>query len=158
MLNFGSTVWNPCIFGQKEQRNALENIQRRYTKLLPGFYDLSYTDRVNKLKIPFLIESRLINDLAFIHKLVHNKFTGIDNLEFLTYARSKRGHNFKLMKDRCNTGVRENYLTNRIADLWNSLPNATVSNPSTKLFRKKLLNENLAIVRDYVGVKGLITL
>jgi hypothetical protein len=33
---------------------ALENVQRRATKLIPGFKDMTYENRLRKLKLPTL--------------------------------------------------------------------------------------------------------
>jgi hypothetical protein len=35
---------------QKKHITAIENVQRRATKLIPGFKDLTYKERLKKLK------------------------------------------------------------------------------------------------------------
>ena len=42
-LEYAAPVWSPYTIKQKE---AIENIQRRATKLIPGFYDMSYPERL----------------------------------------------------------------------------------------------------------------
>ena len=50
-LEYAAAVWNPHKIYQKE---AIENVQRRVTKLIPGLSHLSYPERLKKLKIPTL--------------------------------------------------------------------------------------------------------
>ena len=41
----------------------IENIQRRATKLIPGLSDLSYEDRLHRLKLPSLSYRRSRGDM-----------------------------------------------------------------------------------------------
>ena len=42
---------------------ALENVQRRATKKIPGFKNMSYEDRLQKLKLPTLAYRRKRGDM-----------------------------------------------------------------------------------------------
>ena len=50
-LEYAAPVWNPHLEKQKE---ALENVQRRTTKLIPGLSQMSYPDRLKELNLPTL--------------------------------------------------------------------------------------------------------
>jgi len=50
-----------------------------------------------------------------------------------------RGHAYKLLKPRCISGVRQNFYTERVINLWNSLP-PTVSFTSLSSFRRTICN------------------
>ena len=50
-LEYAASIWNPYKVKDIE---TIENVQRRSTKLLPGFKQLSYSERLRKLKLPTL--------------------------------------------------------------------------------------------------------
>ena len=55
-LDYAMAVWHPYKIKHKI---ALENIQRRATKELPGMRDLSYTERLKLLKLQLLSISKI---------------------------------------------------------------------------------------------------
>ena len=52
----------------------IENIQRRATKLIPGLSDLSYEDRLRRLKLPSLSYRRSRGDMIEIYKIMSGKY------------------------------------------------------------------------------------
>ena len=48
ILDYASTVWNPHLM---KNIRKLEAVQRRATKLIPSFYNMSYSERLHKLII-----------------------------------------------------------------------------------------------------------
>ena len=50
-LEYANQVWCPY---KKKDLEAIENVQRRATKLLPTLKDLPYEERLKKLKLPTL--------------------------------------------------------------------------------------------------------
>ena len=50
-LEFASCVWSPQ---HKYNRDAIERVQRRATKCVPGLYNLSYSERLRELKLETL--------------------------------------------------------------------------------------------------------
>ena len=56
-----STVWSPSEIALID---ALESVQRRFTKRLPGFSNMSYADRLITLNLQSLEHRRLINDFG----------------------------------------------------------------------------------------------
>ena len=55
-LEYGNSVWHPYKFTYIE---AWESVQRRATHMLPGIEDLTYEERLRKLKLPTLVYRRL---------------------------------------------------------------------------------------------------
>ena len=51
-----------------------------------------------------------------------------------------RGHSYKLFKQRVHLDVSKYFLSNRVIDLWNSLPNHIVTAPLINCFKNKLDN------------------
>ena len=60
ILDYSSTVWNPYLM---KNIRKLEAIQRKATKLIPSFYNMSYSERLQKLNLPSLLYCRTRMDL-----------------------------------------------------------------------------------------------
>ena len=54
-LEYANVVWNPY---KMKHVMSLENLQRQATKQIPGFKNMSYEDRLQKLKLPALAYRR----------------------------------------------------------------------------------------------------
>ena len=50
-----------------------------------------------------------------------------------------RGHSMKLTKYHCSIDATKYYFSNRVVNVWNSLPNDIVSAPSVSCFKSRLL-------------------
>ncbi len=59
-LEFSNSVWSPFLV---KHITMIENVQRRATKFLPGFKDLDYPTRLQKLNLPSLAYRRLRGDM-----------------------------------------------------------------------------------------------
>ena len=76
---------------------ALERVQRRFTRMFPGLEGVGYEERLNKLGLFSLERGRLRKDLIGIYKIMR----GIDRMGsqrlFLRVEMSvTRGHRFKV--------------------------------------------------------------
>jgi len=49
-----------------------------------------------------------------------------------------RGNGMKLYKEQCSIDARLQFFSNRIVDIWNSLPAAVVLSPSVPVFKRNL--------------------
>jgi len=67
ILENNSIVWSPIL---KCEINALERVQRRFTKRLRGINLLSFYDRLTELELKTLELRRLHNDLVMCYKIV----------------------------------------------------------------------------------------
>lgn len=63
-LEYANCIWSPILQKDKEM---LEKVQRRATKIVPGLKDLTYPDRLQRLKIPTLSYRRLRGDLIQVY-------------------------------------------------------------------------------------------
>ena len=77
--------------------HTIENVQRRFTKRLPGCSNLTYAERRCKLCLPTIELRRIYNDLIMCYKIVF----GIVKMkigDFFTFNTniSTRGHPYKL--------------------------------------------------------------
>jgi len=118
ILEYNSVVWSPIL---KCEIDAVERVQRRFTKRLRGINLLSYCDRLTKLELNTLELRRLHNDLVMCYKIVFGlidvKFT-----DFFTFTPSgvTRGNQFKLYKTRADE-ARNSFFTNRVLNVWNAV-------------------------------------
>jgi hypothetical protein len=70
-LEYVNPVWNPYL---KKHIDMIENIQRRATKLIPGLSNLSYEDRLRRLKLPSLSYRRSRGDMIEVYKIMSGKY------------------------------------------------------------------------------------
>ena len=70
-LEYGVAVWYPYKIKHKI---AIEKVQRRATKELPGMRDLSYIERLKLLKLPTLAYRRLRGDMIEVYKIMHELY------------------------------------------------------------------------------------
>ena len=135
ILEYGHSVWNPYL---KTLCQEVEKVQRRATKLLGCLKNLSYPERLRRLKLPSLEHRRNRGDMIDAYKYVHGLYDcSKPNLNFSEVTRT-RGHSLKLIKSRCTRRVRSNFFTERVVRLWNSLPQETVTAPSLNSFKARL--------------------
>ena len=134
-LEFGNVVWFPRY---EKDKKLIEGVQRRATKIIPGLKDLSYEERLEKMKLPSLCYRRLRGDLIEAYKYTHGVYELTDELFELETRTNTRGHEFKLRKQRCNSGLRQHFFTQRVTDQWNNLPDDVVQAPSVNAFKNRL--------------------
>jgi len=75
ILEFNSDIWSPYYKGEIE---CIEKVQRRFTKWLPGFRNLTYGQRLKRVSLPNLGLRRLHADLVMCYKMV----SGLVKLSF----------------------------------------------------------------------------
>lgn len=126
LLEYSSTVWSPTL---KKDVEALEKVQRRMTKLLPGISHLTYVDRMKYLNLPSLSQRRKRANVLQVYRVQ----AAIDDLRveasFLTASHlGTKGHSKKIFKPQARTTVRQQSWSNRVVHSWNSLPDNVVNN------------------------------
>ena len=123
----------------------LESVQRNFTKRLPGFKDLAYRDRLNRLNLRTLQDRRLRLDLVLCFNIFHG-FTCIPAHEIgLVLSNTcTRGHSLKLSIVQPDVKSRASFFGNRVAKVWNALPESLVTCESTGLFKRRLSSVDLS--------------
>ena len=103
LVSYITPVWNPYL---RRDVNAIERVQRSYTKRIPGMFSLSYAERLNVLGLNSLEYERLESDLVLLYRIMHEQ-VGMDFAEFFEYSPSLdlnlRGHNLKLLVPKCRS-------------------------------------------------------
>lgn len=139
-LDYAVPVWNPSL---KSQIDAIENVQRRATKQIPGLKDMTYEQRLRHLNLPTLSFRRTRADMIEVYKLLHNIYDAeVSELLLLrkdvAERTSERGNNLKLFQQGSKKNIRNKSFTVRVASIWNSLPNSVVEAPSINIFKNRL--------------------
>ena len=146
-VEYATPVWSPHLKGDKDK---LEKLQRRATKLVPDLKDKTYEERLRSLKLPTLEYRRLRADLILLYKYTH-KFIKLHtnthcpkckhNTNMLQPSlASHRGHNHKYQIHH-HTGVRNRFFTTRVLNIWNKLNSNTVNAISINAFKSKLTTD-----------------
>ena len=133
LLEYCSTIWNPLLKGDKDE---IEKVQRRATKLVKEIAHLDYNERLYKLKLDSLNFRRRRADLIQVFRIV-KEFDKIDSNLFFTFSDNSitRGHNRKIFKPNSNCNIRSNSFSLRIINDWNSLPQEAVDCETINSFK-----------------------
>ena len=135
-----SAVWAPY---QIEHIKLIEGVQRRVTKQIPGFRDMSYEDRLTKLKLPTLCYRRLRGDLIEVYKIL-NSYYDPNTCKFLKLWEeeadrlSPRNNSLAIFPQRATNNKRMHVLQLRVTNHWNKLPEDIVKAPSVNTFKNRL--------------------
>ena len=132
-----SRFWNTGFIGDL---HLLESVQRRWTKLIDGFSDLSYAERLERLNL-YSIKGRLLRaDLLIIWKIMNGLCPQLSCLFERSVHGRTRGHSKKVFLPQYSTDVRARFFSIRVVSLWNSLPEEAVSAPSINVFKRLIEN------------------
>ena len=137
-LEYAAPVWSPHLIKNKE---LLENVQRRATKLVPGLKGLSYPDRLRKLKLPTLAYRRARGDMIQMYKILTDNKDSYDKTLPIMFEYSNtglRGHGKKVFLPRVNKDIRKYNFNIRVINIWNDLPEKVVLSSSIENFEKNL--------------------
>lgn len=132
-LEYAAPIWSPHTMKQKE---IIENVQRRATKLVPGLKDLTYPERLKILKLPSLAYRRARGDMIQVFKLTTHPGGYDPTLPklFTTNTSNLRGHSKKLFVHRPLRDIKKFSFTHRITKIWNALPENVINCKDVKCF------------------------
>jgi len=90
---------------------AVESVQRRFTKRLPGLNSLSSPDRLKRVNLRSLELRRLYTDLFYCYKMLFG-LVDLQVADFFEWTphHNTRGHDFKLYEKSCTIRVRSTFL------------------------------------------------
>jgi len=108
LLEYNSVVWSPYL---KSDIEAVETVQRKYTKRLAGLKKLSCDQRLKMLDLPSLELRLLYADLLWCYKIVFG-VADVTHDDFfqLCFTSITRGHTYKLYKPCCTNSKRSHFL------------------------------------------------
>ena len=117
----------------------LENVQIRATKMVDGYSNLDYEDRLRRLDLPTLVYRRARGDMIEVYKHFHTyDQEQIPNI-FQQKSYGARTHQLVWRKPKDGIrGVQANSFYYRVMKPWNDLPTETANSPSIDVFKKRL--------------------
>ena len=133
-LEFANCAWGPTL---EKDKNLIEGVLHRATKCVPGLKDLKYEERLKAMKIPSMSFRRFRGDLIEIYKYTHGLYNCKSPFEIDQTGRT-RGHNYKLIKQACNTTQRLKFFTIRAVDSWNKLDPSIVNAKTLNSFKNSI--------------------
>jgi hypothetical protein len=143
VLEYASNVWSPYLI---KHINALEKVQKHFTKRIPSLSHLTYPERLAALDIEPLELRRLKSDLVFYYKCFHD-LVALPSCEYFTMSnftsQTRTGGN-RLFRPLCSTRIYENDFFNRCISCWNLLPPAIVNASSISCFKRLLSSVDLS--------------
>ena len=141
-LEYCVQAWSPHL---ERDKQVLEKVQRRATKLLPELCNLAYEDRLKRLGLTTLEDRRVRGDLIEMFKIL-NGHVNIEYSLFFTHRvyEGLRGHPLCVEFKRSRVNMRKFFFSSRTTALWNSLPVNVVTARSVNAFKNRL--------DSYVGI------
>ena len=120
LLEYCSTVWSPHLHKDIE---AIERVQRRFTKYLPGLWKHDYTERLTIVGLERLEIRRIRFDLIMAYKIIFG-LTCLQLEDFFKFSPSvsTRGHDYKLLVSGAKCDTRKYFFSIRTCKIWNDLP------------------------------------
>ena len=140
-LEYAQAVWSPRLI---KHIDAIESVQRRATRLVSGYRNKSYEDRLRIINLPSLKIRRKISDMVEVYKHLHVYDKSSTSQKFIIRKRPQRQHNHELQRNFADDSIR-GYQTNslyyRSVDPWNSLGADVVATTTITNFKEQLVNE-----------------
>jgi ribonuclease P/MRP protein subunit RPP40 len=133
LMEYSIQAWNPY---KKGDIKLLERVQKRATKMIQGFRNKHYKDRLTELKLTTLEDRRLRGDMIMTYKML-NGLERVDTNKLWTLNRnsSLRGNSRKLLKTRSKLDIRKYSFSMRVTDEWNRLSDNVVTSTSLNGFK-----------------------
>ena len=135
-VEYCMTVAQPVY---KKDKEKIERVQHRATKLVLGMENKEYSERLAELKLPSLEYRRKRADVMQTYKIMNN-IDKIDEKKFFKPCKEvrTRGHTMRVQKTQCKSLVRRNTFSQRVVNDWNALPDAVVTSGSINQFKGRL--------------------
>ena len=142
-LEYAIAAW--CPYTKKDVK-FLEKVQIRATKLVKSIGNLPYEERLKKLGLTTLKARRERGDLIEYFKISkglsrvdwHNPNKIMNSLSINGPAGNIRGQKHRIVKQLTRIKQRENFMTNRVVENWNKLPQDVIGANSKNIFKNKL--------------------
>ena len=137
-LEYAQAVWAPYLV---KYVNMLVKVEIRATKLIDGFKNVEYSDRLRRLNLPTLTYRRARGDLIELYKHFHAYDKETLTKSFKPRDRLSRKHTFQLIPNSSKDGTRgvqKNSFYHRTIDKWNELPEYVVNAKNINSFKNAL--------------------
>ncbi len=134
-LEYGTQAWSVVY---KKECIAIENTQRRATKIVKEISEKTYSERLKELGLPSLQYRRMRADMIEVYKII-NSIDKVNKEKITPIVPSRtRGHRYKIFKRPVRLNVRRSSFSQRIVNTWNSLPDTVVTAETVNQFKSRL--------------------
>lgn len=134
ILEYAGPVWHPTLQRDVE---LLERVQRRSTRLTLGPHRPSYEERKRVCGLSDFMDRKRRGDLIVTYRALHGFFGADMSYLYELNLNSLRGHSYKLKKEKFSSVMRQHFLSNRVFDSWNGLPDGVVGATSVNQFKNR---------------------
>ena len=124
----------------------MESVQRRATRMIPGFKNFDYEGRLRLLDMYSIERRHNRGDMIEIFKIIkgYDKLNFNDFFEFADGRNNSmvgnryntRGHTLKLKIPKFKLDIRKHFFSVRSIALWNKLSEGTVTSPNLDSFKR----------------------
>ena len=134
-LEFAISAWRPYL---KRDIQVIEKVQRRATRIPTTLKDQDYNFRLDRMGLTTLETRRNRGDIIELYKLERgtDKINWTKDPTWSTQYGRKRSQLRRQIVSSCSQ--RHNFFLNRVANLWNSLPDEIVNSTSVDILKSKL--------------------
>ena len=148
-LEFASVIWSPKL---KKEKNLIEQVQRRATRLVPELKGKTYPERLQALQLETLQYRRVRADVLETFRIM----SGAHQVNLDTHCHrcpgpgkhmftkslstTTRGHSMKLQAQK-SVGIRHSFFSERVLNIWNSLDQDTINSPNINIFKSRINNQ-----------------
>ena len=135
-LEYALSAWSPYY---KKDRELLERIQHRFSKMVEGMVCLEYRERLRRLGLWTLEERRNRGDLLEVYKISKGlSKVAMDDFFHVGTGQRTRGHSLRVSKKQSAKDFRLHFFSQRVVNRWNALDQETVDAPSLNSFKNGL--------------------
>ena len=136
-LEYANQIWAPYLVKDIE---AVENVQRRASKLVPSLKDLTYEERLRKLRLPTLAYRRARGDMIETFKIMKGIYDNemTQDIFVLREDQRTRGHNRRIFKEHSRWNKSKNSFCRRVVNNWNQLPQWVIDSDTVERFEANL--------------------
>ena len=140
LLETSQSVWFPS---RDSQARRLEEVQMRATKLIDGYKDEDYENRLRHLNLPTLTYRRIRGDMIEVWKHFNVYEKSVLPETFFHVTRARRRHKYQLRQHlpasrySCSRPQAVSFYF-RVPRLWNKLPPRVVSAPNINTFKNRI--------------------
>ncbi|MFZ2540120.1 MAG: hypothetical protein WAX04_14670 [Oscillospiraceae bacterium] len=135
-LDYCNSVWAPYKIGDIED---IEKVQKRATKIIPALKGLTYVERLKRCNLSTLRFRRIRGDMIETYKIITGKYDRNVSPKFsFSEVTSTRGNSLKINTTRTKYDLRKYCFTNRVVNVWNSLPDHIVKACTLNQFKNRL--------------------
>jgi len=132
-LEFCISAWSPYY---KKDKEILERVQHRFTRMFPGLRTFLYAHRLQLLGLWSLEERWNRSDLLEVFRMYKGwSRISFDSMFTLSNITLTRGHTVKITKNWCRLDSRWHFISERVIDRWNRLPQHITDSVSLNAFK-----------------------